>query len=263
MAIHGRTMLIVWKWVDLTNQNPIDLSFPVKSYPADKIIRLNERYSAEAIQRLALIIEVEGALGHRIQVFLHREHGYTPAIMEELSQKFSNQFPKPKIHIFGHGADFLYYSHNGRGLLDEFGSFMADPEFPLERKDADGNTIRVPGSAYVIEWNAALSRWELMPGYFDQVWNHYDLKVWEHFFHLKEDLFRQLLVGQDLNVIHRMSDPHNYEILACMCEQAPIIWKRIQTLFSEISPKIFPLQEPFTELLPLRNEFNRLLAAIK
>ena len=187
-----RIMIINWKWEDLDPETePVDAGFPVRNDPHASIIRLNEFQSPEALIRLVELIRQQQR-EDQILLFLHRDHHYTHEHIRQIYGRLDPQeLQRCKCFLFGGGNDYLYFSSREEGLLDDFGWWMNEPEYEY-RGNGKGEEPRV-GSARVVVHDEKTDRWEVLPRYFQKVWQFYQQEMQRKVFELKQDLLAELL----------------------------------------------------------------------
>ena len=183
MRQEGKSMVIVWKWEDLSDQYPPSfLCNEVKGRPNTKVVRVNLVNSDRALAFLASYVK-ECLYHGPLMVFLHKDHGYTNKAVSKLKTQFEAiTNDQLKFVAFGGGADFIYYSASELGLLDDFGWFMDEQEYEFK------NPYAIPkiGQASVGAYNEK-GEWEIDANYFDQVWNFYHGSLPQKTFQLKRD----------------------------------------------------------------------------
>ena len=187
----NQTMIIVWKWEDLYDQNKIDPHFPVYENPDWKVVRINERRSESAIKDLAYLINENQQKGD-LQVFLHKDHGYSSKDFSLLTQQISDSGSSVKYFLFGGGDDFIYYAHSEAGLLDDFGGFMDEPEYEYRRIGFDGTVTSGIEKVCVFRKNLQSGKEEILPYFFRKVWDYYQNDFTRKIYNLKQQFFNEV-----------------------------------------------------------------------
>jgi len=125
-----RTIIIVWKWEDLEGHPKMDLDFKVLGRPGDSIVRINQINDPSTIGVLKELMTAKSQEGD-VLVLLHRDHQFGQTEVELLNQygQGLRRSSVIRIYLFGEGAGPIYFSYNEKGLLDDFGWFMDEPEF--------------------------------------------------------------------------------------------------------------------------------------
>ena len=181
-----RTIIIVWKWEDLEDHPNVDLGFEVLGRPDDSLVRINQTNTPATRKMLEELITSKSKEGD-VLVLLHRDHQFGQTDVERLN-RFArglgiNQMVR--CYLFGEGADPIYYSYSEKGLLDDFGWFMNEPEFTFF--DQETNTTRI-GEASVVRQDRETGNWKVLPQYFEEVWQTYLFKAKAYVFALREDV---------------------------------------------------------------------------
>ena len=184
-----KTMIIVWKWEDIEDSG-LDLNFPVFRRSLDRIIRINQINSTSNSLTLKSTINECINDGHKVLVFLHRDHHYEKSDVWNIYHSFKevSNSGRLRVELFGGGEGILYFSYQQKGLLDDFGWFMDEPEFSFQYKDADGRVTEEIGKASVVTKNTDTDEWAVLPYFFDLVWNHYWFDYKAKLIGLKQDL---------------------------------------------------------------------------
>ena len=181
-----RTIIILWKWEDLENQPNIDLDFEVLGRPNDRIVRINQLNAPSTLKTLEELIASKSIDGD-VLVLLHRDHQFGQPEIEALNQ-FAKSLSTNQVircYLFGEGADPIYFSYNEKGLLDDFGWFMDEPEYTFLDKETNATKI---GEASVVEQDSETGEWKVLPKYFEEVWQTYLFKAKAYVFALREDV---------------------------------------------------------------------------
>lgn len=223
----NKTILIVWKWDDLVDDGlRTDLFCPVYNKPDYNIIRVNEKRTEASVKGLGEIIAGLNATG-KVQVFLHRDHGYSVEDITSLKELVLDLDHKVKYFLFGGGDDFIYYACSEMGLLDDFGNFMDEPEFGFRKLDSKGNTISGVKVVSVTKFNNITKRTEVLPYYFEKVWKYYEYEFVKKIYHLKQEFFHTVYPACVLNGakpfllgdVLKQTDSNLYNALAYFCNE--------------------------------------------
>ncbi|MEO1518769.1 MAG: hypothetical protein AAFV95_27390 [Bacteroidota bacterium] len=131
----------------------------------------------------------------KVFVFLHRGNKYVDEDVISL-RKMVVQAGRPshlfKCFLFADGRDFIYYSTQSIGLLGNFGHYMHDPEYTIEEEDANGVMVQKMQEVCVYEFNELRQRNEILPRYFNTVWNYYEFEFQKKIKELRLDLLSHL-----------------------------------------------------------------------
>ena len=177
-----RIMIIVWKWETLIDREPPEDIFYIKETNNDLIIRLNYRNS-KASRKIILDYIKKQNKDDKVIVFLHRKQDYQLENVAYFFNKVNSSCRAKqsfKCFLFGWGSDFIYYLQDSVGLLGQFGDFMNAPEY-YDYKESGKR------AALVYDYNEKLNRNEIIPYYFNTVWNYYFYGFKRKIFELKED----------------------------------------------------------------------------
>ena len=179
----------IWKWEDLEGQSPpVDTHFPIIDSPSDRLIRINEHFSTNALSRLKEWIDHSLQSGV-VQVLLHKDHGYTPSVLKEITEAYSAiSNRRLKFHRFGGGHDFIYFSAHEMGFLDDFGGLMDEPEYAF--KSSEGRAPKIGKASVLTEDNQGKTGLDKL--FFDQVWRFYNWSTLQKVFDLRETLLHAL-----------------------------------------------------------------------
>lgn len=172
-------MLIVWSWNYGGMKGTYDEWQVLNSPQSDKVIRLDQRFSAEA--KINIITHANDHLPNNdVFIFLHRNHGYNSQAVEDILSGIKAKNPSAsnvRCFLFGEGSGSLYISSNSRGLLGTKGTFKAQ---------------RINGVTQFIDASASEETRLLKKVHFDFVWNAYAKVFKAKVFELQEDLFSSL-----------------------------------------------------------------------
>ena len=189
-----RVMIIVWSWQELTNRNPPVDTYPVQETNEDLIIRINQPNSEATLQLITDWI-MKLAPEAKIFVFLHRGHGFVDTSIRHLIRmagRNSRSEDLIKCFLFSGGRDFIYYDTYSIGLLDQFEDFMEDDDYEYFEEGQHGEYCQKSGRVCVFEYNKVLQRNEIIPHYFNVVWQHYEFEYTKKIKELRLDLLSYL-----------------------------------------------------------------------
>lgn len=210
MATHQKkprkSLLIVWKWRDLTSLNQVllaqepqayekylsgikteaeegaeDRSF-FKVYPVVKsdlcpdacVIAASIYKDGEQTQKLLdALIERYAEPEVELMLFLHRAHFYDEKDVDRLLTTFKGHISK--CFLFADGRDYIYYKTQKSGILDDIGSFFSGRDL------LTGEKVNILHNGVVAQ------------PYFDRVWQYYNIEFETKLFQFKEELWDQWL----------------------------------------------------------------------
>lgn len=180
-----RIMIIIWDWKYGGLEVPFD-EWGLKStkYSDDKVIRLDLRWSPQALKQLRELVEANIPNG-QVYLFLHRNHGYNYKTIDQILsdlKEFPDATQRLRCFLFGEGNDYLYIAKQPRGLLGTKGTFSARMSYKA------GNS-----NSQLISAVADKERKLLKKEHFDNIWKFYTNTFKAKIFELKEDLFANLL----------------------------------------------------------------------
>lgn len=173
-----RIMIIVWSWKYGGMEEPYD-SWEVAGRPGDRLIRIDERYSATAVNQVKQLIDAQEEAAS-VFLFLHRRHGYTNETLSHILEAINSaRRTKNTVRgfLFGEGNDYIYIATQNRGLLGTKGTFSAMLQSPYH------------ASSQLVSAVADANRRLLKVEHFNAVWRYYAHNFKAKLVELREDLF--------------------------------------------------------------------------
>lgn len=191
-----RVMIIVWKWKALTGINPPKDIYPIRGTDKDIIIRINQFNSIDTRKRIIEIMKSQDE-GARIFVFLHRRHRFDDddvTCLLKMAKEVGKKENLFKCFLFSDGRDFIYYQTHSIGLLGQFGDFMKERDYDYQEEDEYGEMQERTREVCVYEYNEVLQKNEILPRYFNVVWNYYSFEFTKKIKELRVDLLSHLTI---------------------------------------------------------------------
>jgi hypothetical protein len=220
-----RTMIILWKWKDLeliNHQTGYDEVKIAKS-EEDKIIRINK---PEVKTVIDLIVDFTFKEIGDVFIFLHRNHGFNEShvniILERLQSLMNSK--KIKCFLFSDSRDFIYYSVQKEGLLDETGLFA---EYDLILKNENGEEYETEVS--VLEYDEKGELLGVKYQHFNRTWKYYENEFYEKIKCLGIDLMTRITFNDKINQASSVSLWHEY-LAQFNNKQDKFIWYRLKSL---------------------------------
>lgn len=187
-------MIIVWRWEELKKNAHAEDTYPIKGNKEDLIVRMDIRKSNANIRKIINRVKTYPP-ETQIFTFLHRGHGYLEEDVVALLKGIQNTGKPEHLYrcfLFADGRDFIYYHTHSIGLLGQHGTFMNATDYKIEEENAEGQLVKKRIEAKVFEYNEVLQRNEIIPRYFNVVWNHYEFEFRKKIQNLRVDLLSYL-----------------------------------------------------------------------
>jgi hypothetical protein len=233
-----RTMIILWKWKELSVQKPMDVINIVKS-STDKIVRINRTKAKEGT--LLVIKEAKKALGTgEVFIFLHRNDGYGSSDVNGLIKNLQSDRNGHllKCFLFADGRDYIYFDTQDEGLLNQTGGFMNDDEF-FKTHLKDGKEIIEYLDAVVVEENNETGKEEVKLEHFDRVWLYYRGEFHKKINELLVDFISEFvdLNNQPINCEQFDNAVWRKKFDACETAEKQYLNLRVKSFLGELQPE--------------------------
>lgn len=137
-----RIMIIVWTWQFGGLDTVYDeWTLNSKKYEGDKVIRLDLKWSPHANTVIQELVE-KHIQNSRVFLFLHRSHGYNYKVIDQILTNLKSlpeATQKIRCFLFGEGNDYIYIAKQARGLLGTRGTLTA--RMPVKNAKANATQL--------------------------------------------------------------------------------------------------------------------------
>ncbi len=231
-----RVMIIVWKWKDLMKEKKNWDEAKIIDQNNDKIIRIIEPNSTEAKDRLYRFVQENHDAN--VFIFLHRGHNYkSNDVKEVLHRIHENGYNGNlvKAFLFQGPRDFIYYSTQNEGLLNQTGQFARNDVFKFRERASNGEEIVKTERVTVANFNLDSRQWEVIPKHFNRVWRHYEHEFKKKINSLHLDLMSYLV---EIPSNHSNKKPFPIKLWYNQIKEreTPLLYIRLKSFFDAYTP---------------------------
>ncbi len=170
MAPH-RNLIVIWKWDDVENVKPVT----VAGESAATLFCVSQKLRPAQLKEVLNQLVQPNSLN---VILLHESDEIEAASRLRIVKSVARDFKKEVVRhdLFYKGQHFIYFSTiNGTGLIDSNGRLVSHK---IKLKNKDGRSTN--------EFSVLDSNGDILPRYFNTVWDFYTHRVRFRIFDLKE-----------------------------------------------------------------------------